>query len=115
MNTADIKPSFVMSVYSGKANKCCCGCSGKHTYAKAHQEAGSKDRGYEVGDEECNDRTVTLILRKIQAAQAEGLRLNVCPGKEGGFVSHVSVDVGNRVYIAYMRPGVGYDWEKADA
>jgi hypothetical protein len=113
MNTADIKASDVMSVYSGKAGSCCCGCSGKH--ATAYRVSAGDDRGYAVGEEECSDRTVSLILRKLKFALDSGLKHNVCPGHEGGFVSHVSVEVGNRLYVAYMAPGVGHDWEEAEA
>jgi hypothetical protein len=106
MNIDDIKLSDVMSVYSGKAGACCCGCAGKRTYAKAHQDVASKDRGYEVFDKECRDGTVKRIFNKAMDSITSGGDLSISPGKEGGFVSHVSVEIGERVYIIYMRPWV---------
>ena len=57
----------VVSVYSGKAGKCCCGCSGKHR-ASAHRQVAAKSRGYAVDDDEVSDRSVKLIYRKVKAA-----------------------------------------------
>lgn len=58
----------VSSVYSGKINRCACGCAGKHTYSTAHKTWASKDRGYNVDDEEVNDRTVKTIFNKVMKA-----------------------------------------------
>lgn len=55
----------ILSVYSGKSGKCCCGCSGKHTYVKALQTFAGKYRGYKVNDNECNDRTIKVISNKV--------------------------------------------------
>ncbi len=55
----------VLSVYSGKLGKCMCGCSGKYTYNPELREQGGKDRGYEVGEDECNARTVKMIAKKV--------------------------------------------------
>lgn len=44
-------------VYSGKLNRCCCGCSGKWTVT----EAVSKDHPYSA----VSDRTVKIIVNKI--------------------------------------------------
>ena len=55
----------VLSVYNGKANKCMCGCSGKHSYSSAHREEASKVRGYAVTDDEVNDKTVKMTLNKV--------------------------------------------------
>ena len=120
MNNTTIDPktlkiSDIMSVYSGKAGSCCCGCAGKHTYSTSYRISAGDDRGYAVGEEECNDRTVTLIVGKIRAAVDAGAKLSVSPGKVGGFVAIVSVTVGKRLYVAYMGPGVGCDWEEAEA
>lgn len=54
----------IISVYSGKLGKCCCGCSGKHTYKESTRETASKDRGFVVEDEEINDKTVKFIIKK---------------------------------------------------
>jgi len=34
-----------MSVYNGKAHKCCCGCAGTHSYNSTHVVAASANRG----------------------------------------------------------------------
>lgn len=85
--------SNVLSVYSGKAGKCCCGCSGKHTYASATRDAAGKRRGYPVtDDDEISDRCVKHTVAKIRNAP----EVEVCIG-------HVSVTIGTRVHIAYLR------------
>lgn len=84
----------VASVYSGVNGRCCCGCAGKHTYASAYQELASKGRWFEVKDDEVNDRTVALIVNKIN-------KLTIDPADDHGqLVSAVS---GNRRYIAYLK------------
>ena len=55
----------VFKVYSGKSGKCMCGCSGKWTYASDAVEYGSKDRGYEVYEDEVSDRSVKIITKKV--------------------------------------------------
>ena len=60
----------VASVYSGKRGRCACGCSGKHTYSTEHKVWASKDRGYDVGDDEINDRTVKMM--KYQGSILDG-------------------------------------------
>jgi len=83
----------IQSTYSDKAGFCCCGCSGKHYYAKATQKEASTGRGYEVHDEEVNDRMVTRVLRYIQSNEEEAV-INEA--------SHVAVVTGKRLYIAYF-------------
>jgi hypothetical protein len=87
---ARINLSSVQSVYSGKAGKCCCGCAGKHTYASATREQAGKDCGYVITDDEVSDKTVKLIVGKLQALDFE-----VC----GGYVHATD---GGRLYIAYL-------------
>lgn len=90
----------VSSVYSGKDNHCCCGCAGKHTYASAHVKWAGRDRGYAVTPDEVNDRTVKLIVNKINLCYAglvEGGRKDI---QETDFISAV---VGDRLYIAYLK------------
>ena len=55
----------ILSVYSGKVHRCMCGCSGKHTYNPEFREEGTKRRGYEVTAEDCNERTVKMIAKKV--------------------------------------------------
>lgn len=80
----------IVSVYSGKAGKCCCGCAGKHTYASKHVEHASDRRGYEVRDEEVSDRQVTRVFNKIKALGANN---------EGGYVW---AENDGRLYVAYL-------------
>lgn len=86
----------VSSVYSGKPG-CCCGCLGKHTYASAHRKWAGASRGYEIADEEIGDRTVKMIVNK----------LNRCPDlRDGG--NHYHATINGRLYIAY-KAGVDFD------
>src|SRR3990172_4945351 len=43
-----IKVADIQSVYSGINGRCCCGCSGKHSYASQYRELASKGIGYQV-------------------------------------------------------------------
>jgi len=96
-----IKIDDVMSVYSGINGQCCCGCAGKHTYASKYQKIASKDRGYEVGDEEVSDRTVKLIVNKMNKYLA-------IPGNKPEYTNKkmlkelISIVKGEHLYIAYL-------------
>ena len=81
----------VMSVYSGRDGRCCCGCAGKHSYASQFQIAAGKHRGYKVDDDEMNDRMVTRIAKLIEN--------NLDKAKWGD--NNVSLVVENRLYVAY--------------
>lgn len=85
----------VASVYSGKVGRCCCGCSGKHTYASALRDEAGKSRGYEVRDEEINDRTVKMIFNKIMKAYYKDVtKINeTC----------YSYETETRLYVLYMK------------
>jgi hypothetical protein len=80
--------SRVFKVYNGRANACCCGCSGKYATASAHKEFADQDRGYVVDD--VNDETVRKIVGKILSAND--------PKDEG---DHVHATVGKRLLVAY--------------
>jgi len=84
----------VSSVYSGIDGRCCCGCSGKYTYAKQHQAWSSKDRGYEVTDDEVSDRVVKMMVNKMNKLFETGYKVEF---QESSFVSVVK---GSRVYMA---------------
>lgn len=84
----------VQSVYSGKAGRCCCGCSGKHYYASAHVEEAGKNRGYQIQADEISDRMVARVVNLLNA-NAEGLL-----DKDSEMVS---VTINGRLYIAYLR------------
>ena len=85
----------VASVYSGKAGRCCCGCSGKHTYASALRAEASKSRGYEVRDEEINDRTVRMIFNKVMKAYYK----DVTKISETCY----SYETDTRLYVVYLK------------
>jgi len=90
----------VMRVYSGTANRCCCGCSGKHTTASRFRELNGKRRGYPVDDDEVSDRSVKIIVGKINKAIMNGGCL------PGGNVElgegYICEDDGHRWRIAYL-------------
>lgn len=90
-----VKLEDVSSVYSGINGRCCCGCSGKHTYASAHREWASKHRGYAVTDEDINDRTVKMLVNKINK-NLDKVEYDERP-------ELVSVVLGNRLYVAYLK------------
>jgi len=83
----------IKSVYSGKDGKCCCGCAGKYYYAKAHQQAGGKGRGYAVSDDEVSDTMVKNVYGIIMQAITDG------KAEYGG--NNISTIVGTRLYIIY--------------
>ena len=87
--------SKVVSVYSGKNGRCCCGCAGKYTYPSALREQASKKRGYPVTNDEVNDRTVRAIVRKVQ----EQIDAGNIEFQNEDFVSTV---VGKRLYVVYF-------------
>jgi hypothetical protein len=96
MQAYKIEIETVASAYSGARYKCCCGCSGKHTYTKAQQEWAGENRGYEIGDYQVSDRGVKTILNKMNRLIADGFEANL---EE----DHISVDTDTRVYIAYFK------------
>jgi len=85
----DIKQ--VVSVYSGKAGKCACGCAGKHSYASRHRGDASKRRGYAV---DVNDRMVSRVVNLLNSTDRTKCEDNLA-----------WVDIGNRTYIAYFQEG----------
>jgi hypothetical protein len=87
--------SDVLHVYSGKPGKCACGCSGNHRYASAFRAEASKRRGYEVSDDEVNDRQVAKVLKLVQGAAAE-------TSSDAGD-SYFSAVVDGRLYVVYPR------------
>jgi hypothetical protein len=84
--------SRVFKVYNGKANRCCCGCSGKYHVASALREVADQDRGYPYDDKDVNDETVRKIVGKILSASK--------PKDEG---DHVHATVGGRLYVAFYK------------
>jgi hypothetical protein len=91
----NLKVSDVVSVYTGKAGSCCCGCSGIHRYSTKHAKVGAKRRGYELETKEINDRHVAKVLRWVQATSIANPAL-VKIGQ-----NHLAVDIGEKVYLVY--------------
>ena len=93
----------VVSVYSGKAHHCCCGCSGKHSYNSKFVAEGSRLRGYKVDREEVNDKQITrvvnLVKENVAIAQGSDDKRHV------GRREWVSVIINERLYVVYFRPG----------
>jgi hypothetical protein len=75
MTTSMVELANVVSVYSGKDGKCCCGCAGKHYDAKE------------------NAKQVKRIVNLINANAALATQED----------DHTFVVLGSRVYIAYTR------------
>jgi hypothetical protein len=88
-----ININSIMSVYSGRPG-CACGCRGKHTYKPELKEVAGENRGYPVHDDECSSRTVKMIVNKMNT-------LN--PNLEQEH-NHYSIELPNRLYIAYVKP-----------
>ena len=91
-----LTPNDIEKVYKGKEGKCCCGCSGRYFYNKAHQKLGSDRRGYEVEDKECNNRKVLEVLKKVQD--------NVMTLTEDDYDhgNHVTFYENGKMFIAYF-------------
>lgn len=84
----------IASVYSGKAGKCCCGCSGKHYYSSAHAEWSEKNRGYSIDPKEINDKQVKRIANII----AKNSEIVVREDNNYEFV-----EIDSRIYITYFK------------
>lgn len=87
----------VLSVYTGKAG-CMCGCNGNHRYNPDHRAEASKDRGYEVSEDECSSRSVSLVLNKFKKD------MFAVAGLDEGHIIHFRDEDRNRQYAVYLRP-----------
>lgn len=65
MEISEVTLSNVRSAYSGK-HGCCCGCNGDHVYQERTRAFASKWRGYDVHDDEVNEKKLEAILKKIK-------------------------------------------------
>lgn len=93
-----VKEESVVSVYSGKPG-CMCGCNGKYSYSEVHREFSTSDRGYEVTDDEINDKEVKRITKLIN----DNL-MNCEFSDEKEKVSWVAFDKSEtRTYVLYYR------------
>jgi hypothetical protein len=90
-----IKFEDILKAYTGKPDRCMCGCSGKYTHTEINRALASKGRGYEVDDDEVNDKRVRTILKKI---------LNQPTGKiENDNNKIFSTVIGKTQYTLYLK------------
>lgn len=96
-NFEPITTDQVLSTYNGKANSCCCGCSGKHSYPTDPilRTLAGMNRGYSIDDDECSDRSMKLTINKLNKNRTEV--------EDGG--SYWCYETPTRVYIAYKLAG----------
>jgi hypothetical protein len=87
-----LTPASVVSVYSGKAGKCCCGCSGSHRYNSANILLGADRRGYGVDKGEVNDSQVAKVIRLVKE--------NAGIAEDGD--GHISVERDGRLWVLYL-------------
>lgn len=87
---ASLTPDHVRSVYSGKPG-CMCGCKGKYSFNPLHRAEASKERGYDVGDDEVNPRMVARVLRLLQKESS----VEVQDG-------YIHANIGGREYVVYL-------------
>ncbi len=84
----------ISSAYNGKPG-CMCGCNGKYSYLKMNQEYASKDRGYEVSDDEISQRSVVFVWNKLIKEAKRGIEVI------GNYI--YLMDIGERRYALYLK------------
>jgi hypothetical protein len=89
--SVNLTASEILSVYSGRDGKCCCGCAGKHYYNPQYKKEGTKNRGYEVTDEDVSIKMVNKVIGILNRSEVVE-NLGSC----------VSTVVDKRLYIAYF-------------
>jgi len=96
-----IDKNLVVSVYAGVDGACCCGCKGKHSYASKFAALGGKLRGYPVTDDDISDRSVAIIVAKINSVPVEQVKWDTF-----GDERMAGVSIGKRYYQArFHNPG----------
>jgi len=90
----EIQENQVLSVYSGIDGKCCCGCSGKHTYNPLWKKIAQEDHGGILDDEEFSSRSIKIILNKIKKSPN---------AREEDDYIFATTDTG-RLLVAYLVP-----------
>jgi len=99
-NKKEIEPitdiNSVVKVYSGKPG-CMCGCKGRWIYASAYRDLASKNRGYKINDDEVSDKSIKLIVNKMNSL------LKINNYKEVKRTDqYLFIDTGERYYAAYF-------------
>lgn len=85
--------SKVTRVYNGKMG-CMCGCNGKYSTNPAYREEVSAYRGYPVDADECSERSVKIITKKVLS--------NPNSVWEDNYV-YVEDKVRNRIQVVYFK------------
>ena len=90
--------SNITRVYNGKLG-CMCGCNGKYSTNPAYKEEVGKWRGYPVDDDECSERSVRIIAKKVLS--------NPNAVREGNyiFVEDRSAGYAGRIQVVYFKEG----------
>ena len=91
--------SKIYSVYSGRKG-CACGCRGKYSYAAAYKD--KRPSYYADTDEGINDRTVKLLVNRVEAMiRDEHADVEVVFDDDGDWVA-VDLDDRDRTYTIYF-------------
>lgn len=85
--------SNVTRVYNGRIG-CMCGCNGKYSTNPAHREVVGEQRGYPVSDEECNERSVKIIAKKVMMNPNKVFEDNLV---------YVEDRVANRIQVVWFK------------
>lgn len=92
---ARIDVTRVYEVYSGR-HGCACGCRGKYTCTTDGVALGVARRGYDNGIAP-SDKTVAMIVRKMNEAIASGI-----PAEKIGD-GQICVETETRLYFAFLK------------
>lgn len=95
-----IRTEDVLSAYNGKVG-CMCGCNGDYAYNEAKKDEGTKDRGYEVQDDELSDRKVKTrinrLLKLVEQKDYDDLDINL-----NGDTKYIYLAKNNRCICLYL-------------
>lgn len=97
-NTQTIDLANVTAVYAGKPDKCMCGCAGKYSFASAHVDRVKK-QGHWITDNDVSDRSVKILVNKVNALLANGHVAEIGKGLDGD--AFVCIETDTRRYVIY--------------
>ena len=83
----------ITRVYNGKIG-CMCGCNGKYSTNPAYKEEVGKWRGYPVSDDECSERSVKIIAKKVLSNPNAQYQDNMV---------FVEDRIANRIQVVYFK------------
>jgi hypothetical protein len=96
----------VVAAYNGHPTACRCGCSGKYFYTKGNQIEAGKRRGYDVGDDEVNDKQVARMLKVINEAivnPSAVVEVILPTENKSETIYDFVVNPGKRTYTLYVK------------